>query len=101
MSRTPDALDLFLDDPSFANLLWAVPALFKAMILVEYEAAMLLTAIMMVAVALGVLVLNRTFFLMMMVAASTFGIEILVVDIWALMLGYMATARELAHGEVC
>ena len=60
----------------------------------------LLTALMMVVAVLGVLVLNRTLFLMMMVAASTFGFGILVVGIWVLVLGYVATAREFVHGEV-
>ena len=115
MSTTPDALDLFLDDPSFANLLWAIPALFKAMILVEFDDAteqtpnirtlciirVLLTALMIVAAVLGVLVLNRTLFLMMMVAASTFGFGFFVVGIWVLVLGYVATAREFVHREVC
>ena len=115
MSATPDALDLFLDDPSFANLLWAIPALIKAFILVDFEDAteqtlnirtlciirVLLTALMMVTAALGVLVLNRTLFLIMMVAASTVGFGILVVGFWVLVLGYVATARDFVHGKVC
>ena len=113
MSTTPDALHLFLDDPNFANLLWATPALFKDTILAEFEDAaaqilttgsfclirVLLTALVMVAAVLGVLVLNRTLFLMMMVAASAFGFGVLVVGIWVLGLGYVAMARE--YVEVC
>ena len=56
---------------------------------------------MMVAAVLGVLGLSRTLFLMMMVAASLFGFGFLVVGIWVLLLGYVATAREFVRGEVC
>ena len=115
MSTTPDALDLFLDDPTFANLLWATPALFQVTILAKFEDAtahiltigsyglvrVLLTVLMMVAAVLGVLVLNRTLFLAMMVAAAAFGFGVMVVGIWVLVLGYVAMARELVHGEVC
>lgn len=53
---------------------------------------------MMITAVLRVLVLSRTLFLMMMVAASTFGFGILVVGIcWCW--GYVATAREFIHGE--
>ena len=73
------------------------------MIVMEYEDANHVTALVMVAAVpvLRVLVLNRSVFLMMMVAASAFEFGSLVVGIWALILGYVATARELAHGEVC
>ena len=115
MSTTPDALDLFLEDPSFANLLWAIPALFKVTMLNEFENAagkilttgscclvqVLMTAFLVVAAVLGALVLNRTLFLMMMVSASAIGFGLFIVGIWVLMLGYVAMARELIHGEVC
>ena len=60
-----------------------------------------MTALLVVAAALGVLVLNRTLFLMMMVAASAIGFGLFVVGIWVLGLGYVAMARQLVHGEVC
>ena len=114
MSPIPDALDLFLEYPTPANLLWATPALFKAIILVEFEDAterilnirtlclirVLLTALMMVAAVLGVLLLNRTLFWMMMVAASAVGFGVLVVGIWVLVLGYVAMARDLIYVKV-
>lgn len=119
MFPIPDALDLFLEYPTPANLLWATPALFKAIILVEFEDAterilnirplclirVLPTALMMVAAVLGVFLLNRTLFLMMMVAASAVGFGVLVVGIWVLVLGYVAMgyvamARDLIYVKV-
>ena len=60
-----------------------------------------MTALLVMAAVLGVLVLNRTLFLMMMVSASAIGFGLLVVGIWVLMLAYVAMARELIREEVC